>query len=724
MFISPKHLRPLFTYFLRPIQILRTYSPDYLRPDLLAGLTVAVILLPQAIAHALIVELPPERGLYTAIVGAIVAALWGSSAQMHSGSTNAIALLLLAVLTSVGITPESPDFLLALGLIAVMVGVFQIVMGLARLGLLVNFVSDSVIVGFTAGAGVLIMASQLRHFFGLQVSSSPELLKTLEIIVSHLGETHRPSVVIGFGTLILMALLKRYTPKWPGLLIVMVTASTIAGVLKLDQTGLRVIGRIPQSLPPLADLPLLDLELIGRLSTGALAVAAIGLVSAVSIARSISGQTGQSLDSNQEFIGQGLANVASGFFSGFAGSGSFARSAVNFSAGARTPLASVFSGVLVLVAMLLIAPLASYIPRAALAGALIFIGFGMIDRQEMTRIFRSTRGDTLIMLSTLLGTLFLNLEFAVLIGIIISLVRYVIKTSVPKVFTVLPDDDYNHLIPRSDRPACPQLVIMDILGDLYFGAINHVEQMLRQNMIDHPEQRFLLLRMRGVFHCDISGIHMLENLMRTYREQGGDLYLMRVQETVKTFMDSTGFCDKLGADHFLPDDGAVTHLFYHVLDPAVCIYECEVRAFSECQNLPKQTFMMPITLHTEVPTEQVSEVSPQSLWDLFHTEDEPPMVIDVREPREFRRGHIPYAELKPLSDLIANSLDIMPHQPIILVCRSGRRSIRAAHILKERGFDQVSILQGGMLAWEAAGLLEAIEDSYATAFAGTGERVP
>ena len=229
---------------------------------------------------------------------------------------------------------------------------------------------------------------------------------------------------MGLGTLLLIALLRRFYPKLPGPLIGIAAAAISVGLLRLDQGGVKVIGQLTGGLPPLAQLPLFDMALIGQLSTGALAIAAIGLVEAMSIGRAIASQTGQRLDSNQEFVGQGLANIACGFLSGYTCSGSFTRSAVNYKANAQTPLASVFSGSFVLIAMLVLAPLAGYVPRTALAGILILTAFGMIDRKEMARLWRGARGDALIMIVTFLATLFLPLQFAVLSGILMSLAYY------------------------------------------------------------------------------------------------------------------------------------------------------------------------------------------------------------------------------------------------------------------------------------------------------------
>jgi sulfate permease, SulP family len=697
----------LLHYFLRPVRLLTTYDRKHVRPDLVAGLTVAVILLPQAIAFALIAELPPAMGLYAAVVGAVIGALWGSSNQAHTGPTNAISLLVLSALITTA-SPGTPEFLLAAGLMAVMAGAFQLVMGLARLGMLVNFVSHSVIVGFASGAAVLIAINQLRHLVGLELDSH-NVVQTFEATLSGIGQMHRPAAALGVGTIFLIILLRRLDRRLPGALISMTVASLVVFFLGLHESGVRVIGELPRSLPPLADLPFLDLELISALSAGALAVGAIGLVETTAISRAIAGQTGQRLDSNQEFVGQGLANIFSGFFSGYVVAGSFSRSAVNYEANARTPIAAIFSSVFMVIAMLLLAPLAAFLPRAALAGVLMVTAYNMIDQREIVRIWQGTRSDALIMLATFLGTLLLHIEFAVLTGILLSFAFYIMKTSVPRVHAVLPDDEFNHFRHQPQKAECPQLGIVDILGDLYFGAVNHVEEAIHAYAEDHPEQRFLLLRMHSVQHCDFSGIHMLESVRHLYRDRGGDLYLARVREPVLRLLKSCGFYNELGADHILSGDDAVSHLFYRILDPAVCIYECPVRAFKECQNLPKREYSLDIHLHTELPPATLPAILARDLWQRLHNGRFRPLLIDVREPREFHRGHIPNAELIPLPELLAETVNLPPEQPIVLVCRSGRRSQRAAHILHSRGFNNLTILQGGMLAWEAAGLLEAVD---------------
>ncbi|MBC8497215.1 MAG: sulfate permease [Anaerolineales bacterium] len=692
----------------RPADILKNYQLSDLRPDLVAGLTVAIVLLPQAIAYAMIAELPPQVGLYSAIVAAIIGALWGSSNHLSTGPTNTLSLLVLTTLLPV-VAPGSPEYLAAAGIMAVMVGVFQLILGLARLGVLVNFVSDSVVIGFTTGAGVLIGVSQLRHLLGLEIPSHHSLLATIEEIGAHIQEIHWISLFIGLGIFLLIVLMRVFKPKWPAPLLGMVAAACIVAALSLDQQGVIVIGELPRSLPPLTQFSL-DLNWIANLSSGALAVGAIGLVESIAISRSIASQSGQRLDSNQEFVGQGLSNIAAGFFSGYSTAGSFTRTGVNFDAGAKTPLAGVFSGIFVLISILIFGPLAAYVPRTALAAVLLVTAYGLVDRKEIMRILRGMRGDTIIMVVTFLATLFLPLQFAVLTGIMLSLAIYILRTSVPRVEPVLPALNFRHFAHQPEKTPCPQMAIFDILGDLYFGAVNHIEETIRGHLENFTTQRFLLLRMISVGQCDISGIHALESIVDLMRERGGDVYFMRVQPPVLDQMKSTGLYDNVGADHCLSYDQAISYMYHHVLDPAICIYECSQRVFMECQNLPKRIdHPLEAPIKTEIPSGKVAGISPEELWGELHSEH-PPLVMDVREPREFKKMHIMQAQSMPLFKLLSDSSMIPKDRQVVFVCHGGRRSTRATYLLTNQGYDNVKVLRGGMLAWEAACLIEAIDE--------------
>ncbi len=695
-------------YFARPWAVLRGYDGENLRPDLLSGLTVAVVLLPQAIAYAMIAELPPQMGLYTAIVTAVVGALWGSSRHLHTGPTNAASLLVLSSLLAVA-QPGTPEFIVAAGYMAIIVGVIRLAMGLARMGVLVNFVADSVIVGFTAGAGILISFNQLRHLLRLDYASVPELGRTIALMLDGIDQTHLPSLALGLGTALIMAVLKRWMKAMPGALIGMVTAAAVTGVAGLQEQGVQVLGALPRSLPPLAGLPILDFDLIWKLTPGALAIAAIGLVEAMSIGRAVAAQTDQRLDSNQEFVGQGLANIVAGFFSGYTASGSFTRTAVNYESGARTPLAAVFSGLWVLVFALALAPLAAYLPRASLAGVLLVTAWGMIDRGEMRRILRTSKGDSSIMVATLAATLLFPLEFAVLSGMLVSFARFLIKTSTPGVYPVVPDENFRHFVRTHGAPVCPQLGVLEIEGSLYFGAVHHIEEAIRANQDGHPTQRFLLLRMHMVDHCDVSGIHMLESVVKSYRKRGGDVYLEGVRPGVRHMVGLYGFDRMLGSENMLDHDNAISYLFHKVLHPGFCVYECPVRVFGECQALPKDSHSAGLPDFSELASHELQELAPSEVRYLMDDPGTPVMVVDVGEPSEHRNWHIEGSVNIPLRHLRAVGFDLPHDETVVFVSRIGRRSALAVHIAQDQGHPRAFNLKGGMLAWEAAGFPIAVE---------------
>lgn len=697
-------------FFIRPIWIIKEYSRQDVWPDLIAGLTVAVVLIPQAMAYALIAELPPQMGLYAAIFGAIVGALWGSSFHLQTGPTNAQSLIVLSALLLVA-APGTAEYLAAAALLTLLVGIIRAGMGLARLGMLINFVSDSVIVGFTSGAGVLIFFNQLRHILRLDVPSAPELGDTISNLLIRSVESHLPSFILGTGTILVILVLKWVNNRLPGALIAIVGASLVVVMLGLESQGIKVIGDIPKGLPPIVRIPILDLKLISNLSAGALAISAIGLVEAMSIARSTSIQTGQRLDSNQEFFGQGLANIVCSLFSGYTCSGSFTRTAINFQSGGRTPMANVFCGVIVLVVVVMFGFLTAYIPLPALAGVVILVSLSLIDVREMRSIWFGPRGDRIIMVVTFLSTLLLPLIFAVFIGILVSLAYYLLQTSTPRVRAVTPDENFEYLVQNNESPVCPQLGIIEILGDLYFGAAHHVEETILNNLKQNPNQRYLLLRMYGVEYIDVSGIHALQGVVRIYRERNGDVFISRYHVPVLDILRETRFYEYLGERNFLGrDQDAIGYLFYKVLDPAICIYECPHRVFQECQNLPKQLDLANGNLQLNFLEAEVSTIQASDLWEEMHNK-KPPLVIDIREPREFQRGHIPGACSIPLHNFLNSySQRFNSTDEVILVCRSGRRSMRAACVLRERGYENIIIVEGGMLSWEAINLLEAIDE--------------
>ena len=697
-------------YLRRPIDIFQGYRKQDLSPDLVAGVTVAAVAIPQSIAYASIAELPPQYGLYAAVVAAIVGSLWGSSRHLATGPVNAVSLLVLPVLLGVA-AAGTPGFLVAASTLAVMVGVLNITLAALRFGALVTLASRSVLIGFTAGAAIHIAVGQLKHLLRIDVPSAPELYHQMLAVVSQIHQVHPLSLALGLGTLGLVIALRRLGPRVPAALGAITVAAAAVAVFGLENQGVRVVGAIPRSLPPLTwaslhNLP--DLEMIRGLGMGALAVAALGLVEAVASGQALARRSGDRIDSNQEFFGQGLANLATGLFSGYPCSGSFTRSAVAQQVGGRTALAGIVTGVTVLLGMLLFAPYARYIPRAAIAAVLLSIAWGMIERHGIRRVFKTSRTEGAIMGVTFLATLTQPLDFAILAGILFSLAFFVIRSSLPRVYQVVPDRLFRHLVHSEDAPVCPQLGIMNIRGPLFFGAVHHIEEALRHNLEDNPGQHLLVLRMHGVDIIDLSGIEMLETTVKTYRSFGGDVYLVRLREPVEQVMRDSGFLGFIGLDHILPQEGAIEYLFEDVLDPAVCAYECEHRVFAECQALQKHAYRAQVPPMSRVSLDPAHHVTAEEFQRL--ASDPNALLLDVREPAEFTRGHLPEARLLPLRTVLDEGPELPRDRRLLLSCRSGRRTQRAMHMLRSMGFDDVYGLRGGILAWRAEGLPVAVEE--------------
>lgn len=689
------------SFFNQPMRNLREVRREDLRPDLLAGLTVALVGLPQAIAYAAIANLPPHYGLYAAIVASIVGSLWGSSRHLSTGPTNAASLLLLSILAPV-VAPDAPAFLVAASLMAVLVGLFRIGFGLAGLGLLVNFVSRGVLLGFTAGAGALIAVNQLRHLLKLPLGASAGTFSILAAAIDPV-QSHWPSLVLGLATVALTLCVNRCLPRLPGSLVGLIAATGAVVWIGADRLGVQVVGAIPSALPQPTDLAAVW-ELIRSgtprsLLTGALAIALLGLVEAVSIARTIARSTGQRLDVDQEFVGQGLANVAAGLFSGYTCSGSFTRSAVNYQAGARTAMAGVFAGLFVLVGTLLAAPWLASLPRAGLAGVLMLVAWGMIDRASIARVLRTSTAESAVMIVTFLATLLVPLEFAVLSGVLFSLGMYLYRSSLPRVVAVVPDPTFRHFVEHEDAPECSQVAVMNLRGPLYFGATQHVEHALLALLDEKPPRRWLLLRLHGVDQCDYTGIEMLETVVQAFRAAGGDVFVVQVRPPVRAIMASSGFLELLGEDHVLAQEAAIDYLFEEVIDPAVCWYVCRSRIFAECQAIAKHPQEITIPPHRPRRVEPWRTLAVDQAEALIAEHN--PLVLDVREPDEYEHGHLRQALALPLARLFSEPPELPRDRPLLLVCRSGRRSLRGLRLLLELGYEEVYALKGGILSWKA-----------------------
>ncbi len=564
-------------------------SRKTLRADLLAGLTGAVLALPQGVAFATIAGMPPEYGLYTGMVPAIIAALFGSSWLLVSGPTTAASIVLFSSLSEHAVPGSSEYVQLALTL-TIMVGLIQISLGLVRFGSLVNFISHSVVVGFTSGAAILIIASQMKHFFGLTYPQAADFHHTVGNLILHLRDINPYTTAVGLFTLAVALLLRRWRPRLPYMIISMVFGSIVAVVIVSlvgrETARIVTLGALPATLPPLS-LPRMTLENIKLLAPTALAMTLFALTEAISIARSLADKTDQDLDGNQEFIGQGLSNVIGSFFSSYVATGSFNRSGLNYESGAKTPLAAIFAGTFLVVVALFVAPLAAYLPNAAMAAILFLVAWRLVDPRHIVKIAKTSVPETVIVGSTFLATLFLQLEFAILLGIMLSLAIYLNRTSHPRILARVPDPriESRPFVTDPKLVECPQLKIVRIDGSLYFGAISHVQSRLNAMIQARPEQKHLLLVGSGINFIDMAGAELLIHLAKDRERAGGQLYFYDMKEGICSHFKFLEYLLDLGTENiFVSKKEAIADIFNR-LDRSICL-RCTARIFHECRAVP------------------------------------------------------------------------------------------------------------------------------------------
>lgn len=558
-----------------------------LRKDALAGFIGAIIVLPQGVAFAAIAGLPPEYGLYSAIVPAIVAALFGSSWHLVSGPTTAISLVVFASISPLAAV-GSPDYVSLAITLSLLVGVIQLVMGWMQLGSLVNFISHTVVIGFTAGAGILIASNQVKNFFGIAVPQGSSFYETWNYFFAHLASINWYVSLVGAVTLVVGIGVKKRFRRIPYMIPAILAGSLLGFFLNehygVAQTGIRTVGSIPATLPPLS-FPRLDMDTVRTLASSALAITLLALTEAVAIARAVGLRSGQHIEGNQEFIGQGAANIAGSFFSAYPSSGSFNRSGLNFEAGARTPLASVFASIFLMIIVLFIAPFAAYLPLAVMASVLFLVAWGLIDFHHIRGIARASRSEAMLLFVTFISTLFIELEFAVFVGILFSLALYLRRAAHPAVVRYVPNPKHpNRKFGSSDTfPPCPQLETVRIDGALFFGSVEHIESELLR-LEKEGRKKFLLLVCAGISHIDLAGADMLVHQSVRRRKSGGDLFLVKVNESVMEVLESGGYVDVLGRENiFSSKNEALAVIVRKRLDKSICS-TCATRIFHECPN--------------------------------------------------------------------------------------------------------------------------------------------
>ena len=528
---------------------LRRYRREDLGGDLSAGLIVAVMLIPQGMAYAMLAGLPPVVGLYASTIPLLIYALFGSSRQLAVGPVAIVSLLTLTGVSALA-EPGSGEFVALAALLALMVGVIQFGLGLLRAGFVVNFLSHAVVSGFTSAAAIVIGLSQLKHLLGVELEDTHSVLVLLWNAAQKVGEVNPITLTIGLASIALLVLLRKITPRFPAPLLVVALSALAVYVFGLHEMGVSIVGDVPQGVPSFA-LPAFSVDSVTMLLTIALTISFVGYIESIAVARSIANREKYKVDANKELVGLGLANVAGSVFSAFPVTGGFSRSAVNYQAGARTQLASVITAVLVILTLLFFTPLFYYLPNAVLAAIVMFAVYSLIDLREPVRLFKIKKADGWTLLITFAATLFIGIEQGILVGVALSLALFIWRSAYPHTTEIgyLPEEDVFRNVNRyPETQTFPNTLIARVDRSLYFANTAFWENWLNAATLNRPDLRYLILDFSAVNDLDAVALETLEDLIESLEERDVELHIAGMKGPVRDIVEKAGWMQKFGTN--------------------------------------------------------------------------------------------------------------------------------------------------------------------------------
>jgi SulP family sulfate permease len=573
-----KKISRLLAKYIPATDWLLHYQTENLVGDIIAGIIVASLLIPQSMAYALLAGLPPQVGLYAGIVPALLYPLFGTSRVLAVGPVAVDSLMVGAAVSQLA-PQDSPDYLAFALTLAFLVGIIELSMGLLRLGFLVNFLSRSVISGFISGAALIIAFSQVKHLFGLSLPSTSSFFELLFVLIRNLPQTNWVALALGLVSVIILLYFSKPLVKqlkrrgWSDqkilpvaksapLLVVILGTLVVAG-LNLDQVaGIKVVGDIPQGLPPLT-VPRLDVQTWQVLLPTALAVALVGYMEGFAGGQALASKRREKIDANQELVAFGIANLGTSFTGGYPVTGGVSRSVVNYSAGANTGLASIITGCLLAITVLFLTSLFYSLPQACLAAIIITAVYKLIDLATFKRMWSYDRADGIAWLATFLIVLSLGVSKGIIFGALIALGLHLWRTSHPHIAVVgrLGDSEHFRNVLRHPVTTAPQVLAVRVDESLYFANAKYLENFLTHEIADHPDLKSLLLVCSAVNVIDASALEILESLVMELKELGIEFYMSEVKGPVMDKLMDIGFIDRLGKDHvFLSTDQAMQEL--------------------------------------------------------------------------------------------------------------------------------------------------------------------
>lgn len=523
----------------------RSYRREDLRPDVSAGLTVAVLLIPQSMAYAALAGLPPQAGLYAAVVSLVVYAALGSSSFISVGPV-AIDSLLVAAAVGPLAAGDTERYVALAAALAVLTGIVQVTMGVLRLGALVNFLSAPVISGFTSAAALTIGASQVKDLLGLDAKGGSGFLATLRAAAAALGTVHVPTLLIAATSLAFLVLARRHAPRLPAALVAVAVGTVTVLLLGLDERGVRILGEVPAGLPT-PELPLLSAEVVRQLAPAALTIAVISYMESISTAKAFAARSRQRVLPNQELLAVGAANLAAGLFRGFSVAGGFSRGAVNFRAGARTQLSGVVAALVLAVAVAFLTPAFFYLPKAVLAAVIVVAVASLVDLRGARHILRVQRADGLALAVTFLATLLLGVAEGLAVGVVLSLGLFVARTARPHVVEVgrVQGTSRYRNVERWSTSIDPRVAVLRMDSPLYFANAAFLHDRVQTLVASRPAVEHLLLVASAIGDIDASGAQLLTELDEELSAAGVMLHLITVRGPVRDVLANSGLWSRL-----------------------------------------------------------------------------------------------------------------------------------------------------------------------------------
>lgn len=505
------------------IKDLLTYNQATLFSDLIAGLSIAVIVIPQGLAYAMIAGLPPIYGLYAALIPQLIHGILGTSRHPAVGPVALDSLVVAIALGALSLSGIG-EVIAAAVFLATMVGVLQLIMGLLQMGVLANYLSRPVISGFTSAAAIIIGLSQVEHLLGLQIESSNQIQKMILSVLQNFNETHLITVAVGLSAMSLILITKKYLPKFPSALIVSVFGVLLIWSTRWDLHGVEIVGYIPAGLPDVGLLTV-SLDLMRDMLPFALTLAVIGYVEIISITKELEEQEEKySLKPNKELMALGTANLVGSFFQSYPVSASFSRSAVKFQAGAKTGMTAVFSALIVGLTLLFFTSLFFYLPIAVLAGIIMVAVIRLINVSYAIDLYKTRRDEFFLLLMTCLLTLFVGITEGILIGALLSLLLMVIRTSKPHyaVLAKVSGTNYYKNISRfeTDTKIDDDILIMRFDAQLFFGNRDYFRKIVFKEMEKKPNLKGFVLVARGITYIDSSGLSTLGAMIKSFQQKG------------------------------------------------------------------------------------------------------------------------------------------------------------------------------------------------------------